>query len=514
MPVNITNGSLTAAAARKPNVPALPATPSYYTTIGQARTALNGVGPDEPGTGVRFAAGKGYYLGAAAKQAAAPSATPASSLAQAAGPFAPFQQTVSGYVNQLPAPLTDQQISQRAQAELSPLVKALTTNVNTRTQAGDNAITGYTKDAIAKLAGLNWTAPYQGAEQQQASADAALQQSLNGQGTSDAQGLASRLAVLGDPSVTQAANNVAGNGAANGTTQVAQGTSALSNLIAQAAAAGSYGEKQPGIARTAGLQDLATNEQNANNNIATQTQALQAQLPQILSDLRSQSDSRAQNRASLGEDLTKYLTSRSDAINAGNAANQTKVATATIAANQREYVASQKAAATGAAASAKAAAPSASLTRANGYLTSNNGQPIRDGQGGLRPIAGYRLNPAGTGVVSTKTAAGPQLSAVQVQKYKGTAATIAENAYKGFTPAATKADPTPKPIPPIGYQEALDEMRKEGIPDRISIPKLNQWYSTAGARGRPYTKAQQAANQQAQAGLHGAGWPYQTVPGA
>lgn len=68
------------------------------------------------------------------------------------------------------------------------------------------------------------------------------------------------------------------------------------------------------------------------------------------------------------------------------------------------------------------------------------------------------------------------LSAQQTQTYKGTAARLADQAFHGFTPAPTKADPKPKYQPALDYMQALDEAAKEGIPASIAIPALRRWY--------------------------------------
>lgn len=66
----------------------------------------------------------------------------------------------------------------------------------------------------------------------------------------------------------------------------------------------------------------------------------------------------------------------------------------------------------------------------------------------------------------------------QVQKYTGLAATLADNAKNGFTANNGKA------YPPVNYQQAMREARKEGIPVSIAQAELNKLYQP-GQQGRP-----------------------------
>lgn len=231
----------------------------------------------------------------------------------------PYNAIIAG----LPKPETDQQISSQAQGEISPIVAAIVAAITKQTQGATSAISGYSNDAANKLAAINYGQPYQQAEGAQATVDSALASSLAGQGNTDAQSLQQRLAVINDPSVAAAAANVSGNatGAANADT--AQGTAALTNLIANAAAANSYGQKQPGIERTAGLQDIANVQATANNNIATGTQDAEQQLPSILQSLQQEND----NRSSAIASAQQNQLARNDNIVAGQAANTVKLET-------------------------------------------------------------------------------------------------------------------------------------------------------------------------------------------
>lgn len=332
---------------------------TYYTFKAQVPTA-----PDVAGSTIGYTPGRGYY--ATAKK---PSGLVAAAAAPTSGGAPP------GLLGAYPAAPTPAQQVKLAQSWLDPQVSAATSSINNRVNAADHAITGYTQDAVKQLQGIDWNAPYQGAEQQQAAVDAALQQSLAGNGSDLAKSLGTRLGAIADPSVAAASAAVAANGTGNANTQVAQGSSALSSLIAGAAAAGEYGKKQPAVQRLAGLQQLATTNQSASNDLATQVASIKSQLPSILQSLRSEADTLSSNRAAAGVDLYKFGTSRTDALAAG----------------------ATKAAIT-------ATAPSPSFSRANGYVSDASGDPILDANGNLRPIAGYKLAADGQGVV--KVAAG------------------------------------------------------------------------------------------------------------
>jgi hypothetical protein len=241
---------------------------------------------------------------------------PKTGLAAAAAPDpfaqltpAQIQQQIGQYTAGMPKPLTDQQITSRAQGEINPILAKITAAINARAANAGKAISGYTNDLAAKLGQVDYGAPYAGAEQQQAGVDAALSQALAGGGLSDAQGLQSRLAQIGEPGVVgDAANAVQGNATGNSNAVLAGGSADLGALIAEKAAAGAFGLKQPGIARLAGLQDLAGANQTAQTQIGDQTAQVETQLPGILNDLRSQSDTRAGNISSLAADLYKTLT--------------------------------------------------------------------------------------------------------------------------------------------------------------------------------------------------------------
>lgn len=223
----------------------------------------------------------------------------------------PYDSIIAG----LPQPMSSGQIGKAAQGQISPLLAALTGITNQERDAADSAITGYSNDAASKLAAIDYGAPYRQAETGQAAIDAALQQSLTGAGTSDAAALSSRLGVINDPSVAAAAGGLAGSGAAAGTTALASGSANLGNLLANAAGADSFGEKQPELTRLAAEQQIASAGAQAQQTIATDASNLEQQLPSIIANLTSESNTASNNIASARENQL----SRQDALAAGGA---------------------------------------------------------------------------------------------------------------------------------------------------------------------------------------------------
>jgi hypothetical protein len=376
-------------------------------------------------------------------------------------------------------PMTAQQITAQARGEISPLVAALSQQITGRVAGASHAISGYAGEAARELAQLDFGQPYTGAEQGQAAVDAALRQSLAGAGSSDAEALASRLAVLNDPTVAAAANDVAANGAANGNTQLAQGSAALSNLIANAAAGREYGLKQPGIAKLAGLQQISGVQRQGQSDLAAGTAQLMGQLPGLVESMTSRNDARAQSIATarmnqLGRNDDIALARSKNAADWARqvSKNQTAVDVAQTRAQAQITLARAKADEQ----AARDARPNATLSRTYGYVVDSNGNWIAGHNGRPQILPGYTVNQHGQVVrvaTSHPSAHGPQLTAKEIQDYKGTAATIADNAKTGFTDAQSVKHP------PLSPFDALKEMRREGVPDAIAIAAINRAYGTA-----------------------------------
>jgi hypothetical protein len=215
--------------------------------------------------------------------------------------------------NTLPAPLTNQQITSRAQAALDPAIAKVTAAINSRVASQQQAVQGYTNRIAEQLAadapGLG--APYQQAAQGVAAVNTSLADRLTNEGRQSGEDLTSRLAALNAPgAVGEAAQTLQREGAGAGNALYASGGADIKELLANAASAQSYGMKQPGIAKLGGIQQAGLVGRQGLTDIADKTAELEGQLPTILQNLRSMSEDRSQNRASMQDRIWEYLNSQ------------------------------------------------------------------------------------------------------------------------------------------------------------------------------------------------------------
>lgn len=192
-------------------------------------------------------------------------------------------------------------LQQQAQSEIDPIIAAIRAAALGQAKASDAEIQGLTNSYAQGIAGINYGSPYSGAEAQQAAVDAALQQSATGQGSDLASGLSQRLQALqgssGANAVNQEAAALTNQGAGIGSANVASGSAALNQLIADAAAAQSYGQKMPGVIRSAGLQGIEQAQGQAQQTINQATQQAESELPSIEQTLRADKLQAQQNKA-------------------------------------------------------------------------------------------------------------------------------------------------------------------------------------------------------------------------
>lgn len=346
-------------------------------------------------------------------------------------------------------PMTDAQITTSAQSQIDPIIAAITKRVNDQASTASGAISANSQALAKALGQIDYGAPYAQAKTEQASVDAALQQSLGGAGgTGLAQDLSSRLGQIDDPAVAAAAGGLADRGAAIGTTELAHGSANLGDLIASAAAAKEYGVKQPGIARLAGLQDIAGVNRQAVSDIADQTGQVTAELPQIVSALRAEAQNTRSNRSQAAAQLYEALTGQ----------NITKATAKAGLAGDQASLAYQYANA-----NADAAASSANTAERTRHDRASEA------------TAAKRAATAAAKATASKKSGG--LTASQVQKYRGVALTIAEQAKSG-APAVTDANGkvTHPALPALTRKQAILEMEKEGVPAKIAIATANRVY--------------------------------------
>ena len=182
-------------------------------------------------------------------------------------------------------------IQHQAQAEIDPILAAIRAAALGSEHSSDAEIQALTNNYAKGIAGIDYGAPYSSGEAQQAAVDAALQQSATGQGSDLAAALSQRLQALqgssGAGAVNQEAGALANQGAGIGSANLASGSAALNQLIADAAAAKDYGNKMPGVIRSAGLQGVEQAAGQAQQAINQGTQQAEAELPQIEQTLRA-----------------------------------------------------------------------------------------------------------------------------------------------------------------------------------------------------------------------------------
>lgn len=419
------------------------------------------------GQTLAFKKGKGYY-----------------SKGLPTDPFATFNEPqinahVKQIVGRLPAPQTDQQIQSQAQGMLDPVVAQITSAINARAQAGGQSIGGYTDQLAKNLMGARGQVDqaYAPAEQGTAATNAALADRLSGAGNATSDALASRLASIGSPDVTgQAAGAVRQAGTGSGNALYASGSASLEQLLGNHATAADYAGKLPDLARLGGLQQLGALQGRAQQDIRDQTAQVTSQLPSIVQGLRSQSDARANNRASVAADLYQFLTGQ----------NTTRATAKAGLVGDAASLASQDA--------RSAASIQAQNARTSATIQSQNARTqaqidAANKRAALKVAADAKK-------AATKKKAGPTLTAGQVQTYKGTATTIAENAANGFTAVSktpeykstTPGDPKgwselnsdgktySNHHPSLGWSAAYDEMLKAGVPEALAKQALKRYY--------------------------------------
>lgn len=411
-------------------------------------------------TGQKPGASYANYLGYVARHRAAKVAS------QNADPFAPtspqdINATVNKYTAGYGAPASDAQIQSSATAQLDPIIAAITGNIQNQAKASSGAIAANSAALAKALGGIDYAAPYQQATHDQAAVDAALQQSLNGGGAALSADLTNRLGMIDDPSVAATAGGLAQRGTAIGTNELASGNTNLGSLLASAAAAKSYGQKQPGIAGLAGLQDIAGVGRDATTKIGDATTQIEQLLPQIVSSLRSERDTKQGNKVSLAAQLYQTLTGQ----------NVTK-ATAKAGLENTAFDNAQSV----------APMPDPSLSNSVHHLVDQYGNPILGADG--------KQIPTGTQPKAKVPKAGKPLTVSEKTTTSATANTIAAQAFHG-APAVMNADGSIKDeaLAKLSYQQALDEMRQEGLladprTAKIAIAALNRLYGSPASHAK------------------------------
>src|SRR6266542_2878831 len=212
------------------------------------------------------------------------------------------------------APRTNEQIQAQVSAEqmklLGPIIQEIQRAIEARSQAGQQAIQGYT----SQLGGL-WSgaagqtrAAYDQARQAQAGVNTALADRLGGFGQGLSSEIGGMLAGINAPANVQqqfaGGAGLTAQGAANA--GFARGSDGLEQLIGQGAAAQGYAAQLPGIAGLTGLQT---------------SKGLQAQLNKELADQLGQARTGAASSSSslyqhlLDQELEKAIAKQSGLVN-------------------------------------------------------------------------------------------------------------------------------------------------------------------------------------------------------
>lgn len=407
--------------------------PQYATYKNQVKLA--------PGQSLGFKPGRGYYQKGIAQAAAASGA-----------PTDPYSQ-LTGY-----QPLTAAQIQQQAQGEISPILQAITGQANQTAQQEGSQIQALTQDYANELGQMNFASPYQQAEPQQAAIDAALQQSLTGQGSDLASGLSGRLAALqgtsGAPAVEQAAHALSSQGQSIGNTALANGSAALSNLIANAAAGANFGEKLPAIAKLSGIQALGQSAGQTQQAVNNATLQAETQLPSIIQNLTSNNQDALNNAVGARQ--------KQQALDFDNA-----VKDATLGLNAKKVGIEQQNANT----SASRASASAQAAMARAQIAQENATTVAQR---AKADAAYKA-----AEIKMKKAQGasPKLTATAIRD----AGKLAEDLYHGVT-KPTAAGGTEVISYSQTYPDAIKTMLSQ-YPElgRAQIVKLvNRWYPAGG----------------------------------
>jgi hypothetical protein len=257
----------------------------------------------------------------------------------------------------------------------------------------------------------------------------------------------------------------------------------VSSLQSQKLAAMGLAHQMPVIEALRGQQSLSA----ALANQSADKAKIDALRPDLLQRYQA-ADVAAQNAKVAQAQKQAYLNiaSQSLGLRAQNQQFGQGLAKTKLVVQQRQFIARQRQqAATFNArqttAQAKLTLPNASLSSKVGYLVDGTGAPIN---GKITPLPGYRIVNSRVVKQGAKARAGSKLSAVQVQKFKGEAATIASNAANGFD-GKDPVTGNPKHFPPLSRMEAWKELMKHGVPETVALAALNRVYTDPNPATNP-----------------------------
>ena len=355
---------------------------------------------------------------------------------------------------------------QQAQAQIDPIIAAITAAATGQANAADQAIQGLTDSYAKGIGSIDYGSPYSGAEAQQAAVDAALQQSATGQGSDLAAALAQRLQALqgssGANAVNQEAASLASQGSGIGGAQLASGSAALNQLISDAAAAKSYGQKMPGVIDSAGLQGIEQAQGQAQQAINQGTLQAESQLPQIEQNLKANA---LQAKATKADAQYKKM---EIALRAQSLAQEGQYRKAEIMLRQAGLQQGQQ----------RLGIEQQRLNiEAQRAVDSSKQAWARIG------IADKRLQIEAT--KSSIAARNGGLSASAVSRYRSIADSWAQRMTGSTTDPNTmvkdaNGNLVPKQLPQLSFKDAMTQAMKAGVPLSIAFPQFIKVFKQAG----------------------------------
>jgi hypothetical protein len=283
-----------------------------------------------------------------------------------------------------PGPSLEEQTQAIVDSILNPLLANVRSTQDARANAGQQAIGGYTSNAMKQLAGINFQAPYQGAASGANAVNDAELSLLQGQGGGLASQVGAKLMAAGQdaaPVTGQINADTAGAAGAG----YASGGSTVQQLLSEGAAAGTYGKKLPGIEALAGSQATKGFQGQVAADTVKQIGDITATAPQLIQSTLANLQTKQSQDTSLK--INAILASGYDP-NTGTLTPAARTALASLVGTDPSALAGGSASTVASAATAAAAAGkiSPSVSKILGYAATADGSPIVTKTGQIIPV--------------------------------------------------------------------------------------------------------------------------------
>jgi len=366
----------------------------------------------------------------------------------------------AGRAGSMPKPPTDlQSAQQQVAAAYDPVLQQIKDAYNQMVQstgAQYNAGSKQLADLYGQY-GPRVQQAYSQAGQGLAAVQGMLAATQQGQGVSAASDLARQLQGIDASTAGRVSGNFGQNLQGEALANATAGGNNLAALLAEGAHAGQYGAVLPGVGGQIGFQGLQQALGTLNANQKDELAKLAAEEPgAVQTALGNIQSNQYKQQALNNENFYKQ-----QVLN-----NTQKKTNASITQGKQRVTIAQQNANTAATRAANSAAAQADAS-ARGWASIG----IREKAAQTKAAADEKKLKSGG------------FTPEQVQRYKGTALTLAQNVYQGFTDSKGTVHK------PLTYQQAVLEGRKEGIPVSIITASLNQFYKP-GQRGRPMAPLQ------------------------